>query len=299
MSHTDVSDIRQLNWEGGYIPVIITLATSSLSSSAMPAPIHVLLHRQTFLHVGLSSAVDRLSKCAVVANARDGYWFEDDKYKLPLRWQLFTGVLFDLLHGCCHDGINREIIPWRIRLHFTSYPVDEILRCHDGILTVRQAFANSLKQSLYLQFDSSKIAMQVSKQAHDNLWGSAISRSNYVKFSEFCKDYMPTNERLSFIPVRVYVDNRPSIQKPCNVHLSNDTHKKPLSLKYLLQEWLPDLFDIKNNIVLKENSDNKSSSSVVRWKVQGIEIPLDMALIDVWRNLCSPDLFLYIIVSTS
>jgi hypothetical protein len=141
--------------------------------------------------------------------------------------------------------------------------------------------------------------MQVSKQAHDNLWGSAISRSNYVKFSEFCNDYMPTNERLSFIPVRVYVDNRPSIQKPCNVHLSNDTHKKPLSLKYLLQEWLPDLFDIKNNIVLKENSDNKSSSSVVRWKVQGIEIPLDMALIDVWRNLCSPDLFLYIIVSTS
>ena len=269
----------------------------------MPAPIHVLLHRQTFLHIGLSSAVDRLCKSAIVANVRDGYWFEDEVKQLPLRWHLFAGVLYDLLHGCCDGNDSKSIIPWRIRLHFTSYPFDEILRCQDAAVTVRKSFANSLKQSLYLQYDNAKVAMQVSKQSHDNLWGAAITRSNFAKFSEFCKEFMANEDRLSFIPIRVYVDNRPPIQRPCKVHISTDPqHDKinehPLTLKQLLQEWLPHIFDDKVAAV-KDNNESIFKSSAVRWRVQGMQLPLSMKVIDIWRTLCSPDLFLYITIRTT
>ena len=55
--------IRAANWAGS-IPVILSLAPGSLSSPTIPSPIHVLLPRQTFLHLGLQEAVFRLQTFA-------------------------------------------------------------------------------------------------------------------------------------------------------------------------------------------------------------------------------------------
>jgi len=61
-------------------------------------------------------------------------WFEDEESGLPLRWQLFVGVLYDLMKGrlivnhpgspLCNQFRN---LPWKIRIHFTSYPTDQLL----------------------------------------------------------------------------------------------------------------------------------------------------------------------------
>lgn len=58
-----VDQIRAANWSGS-IPVILSLAPTSLSSPTIPSPIHVLLPRNTFLHLGLQDAVLRLQKFA-------------------------------------------------------------------------------------------------------------------------------------------------------------------------------------------------------------------------------------------
>ena len=50
---------QAVNWSG-CIPVRLTLAPTSVSSPTIPRPIHVLVPRLTFLHVGLQSAVQRL-----------------------------------------------------------------------------------------------------------------------------------------------------------------------------------------------------------------------------------------------
>ena len=241
------NEVRSRNWDG-FIPTVLSLSVSSLSSSSTPAPIHLLLHRQTFLHVGLSSAVDRLAESAVVANAKYGFWFEDEKKRLPLRWHLFTGVLYDLCKGA--QSINKEecsdsgeyLTPWRIKLHFTSYPVDEILSCPDGQANAKLMFKNSLKQSLYVQYNHSKITMQLSKEAHDTLWGS-VSRHNVSMFMQFCKDYMASEDQLVSIPVRMYIDHRPVIQRPCIIRKESSSPKDQTSdlvvLQSLLEEWLP------------------------------------------------------------
>eukprot|EP00934_Nitzschia_sp_Nitz4_P004884 Nitzschia sp. Nitz4//scaffold89_size161592//147192//148298//NITZ4_002402-RA/size161592-processed-gene-0.62-mRNA-1//-1//CDS//3329559688//4874//frame0 len=125
--------IRASNWSGS-IPVIVTLAPTSLSSPTIPAPIHALIPRNSFLHVGLQDVVQRLHPFAPptfsfakrvveepdtieekesTTNNEEAKnsppnsaqippekpypicWFEDEHSELPLQWQMFAGVLWD------------------------------------------------------------------------------------------------------------------------------------------------------------------------------------------------------------
>ena len=294
-----VHDVRSRNWKNGAIPVVLTLSTTSLCSPNIPAPMHTLLHRQTFLHIGLSRAVLRLSSSAIVANTNDGFWFEDEKTKKPLRWQLFAGVLFDLLHGSSSKenmkkdnfSDNSERFPWRIRLHFTSYPKGKLISCKDDT-AVRQSFANSLKQSLYLQYDSSKIAMQISKNSHDKLW-LGISKSHFMDFSDISNDIRAESSRIHNIPIRIYVDNKAVLQKPCKFDPDKDSGgcTSP-KLQSVLEEVLPNLFpgSPTSSVGLTEND--------LEVLVQGFVVPREVPVYDLWLSLASPDLFLYVIVRT-
>jgi hypothetical protein len=62
MSKAD--NLRRAN-SAGKIPVRLTLAQTSLSSAIPPQPQHILLSRQTFLHIGLESAVRNLHEYAL------------------------------------------------------------------------------------------------------------------------------------------------------------------------------------------------------------------------------------------
>jgi len=63
MDEPSSSLLRSMNWAGS-IPIILSLAPSSLSSPTMPPPIHRMVSRMTFLHLGLSDAVIRFYKFA-------------------------------------------------------------------------------------------------------------------------------------------------------------------------------------------------------------------------------------------
>lgn len=50
--------IQQVNWEGS-IPIRVSLAPTSVSAPTAPPPIHVLVGRQTFLHIALQNVMER------------------------------------------------------------------------------------------------------------------------------------------------------------------------------------------------------------------------------------------------
>jgi Autophagy protein Apg5 len=64
----DVSALstQNLNWEGRIL-IQLTLAPTSVSSPTIPPPIHVLVSRNTYLHVGLQSVVERLHPFAPIS----------------------------------------------------------------------------------------------------------------------------------------------------------------------------------------------------------------------------------------
>lgn len=311
--------IQQLNWKNGTIPVVLALAPSSLSSPHTPAPLHTLLHRQTFIYCSITKKVlnkfeEHAVACCVPKSSSNGgdkgqneasrYWLEDVESGLPLRWNLFAGVLFDLFHGDIIQADMHQHLPWKLYVHFTPLPGNQ-MRCDHGLQTVRRYYLSSLKQALYLQHESSKLAMQMTKQSHDDLW-EAIIRSDYGSFWEVTRACdiqtdvhvdrsVSTGENADcawphLIPVRLYWNKHPVISRPCHVKRDYDKesgsteHKNDdVTLGELFKEWLPQI-------------DFEGRNSNVMWKVQGVQVPLDFTVVNLWRNFCHPDLFLYIIV---
>ena len=131
-------------------------------------------------------------------------WFEDAESGTPLRWHLFVGVLYDLMKGRAmmnsSSGPTQSFLPWRIKVHFASYPKDDLLPLDDGSLQpatdytndkedgtfsriaalIGRLYRNSLKQALFLQYGSSKVAMSITKSSHEKIW-EAVLQSNYGK----------------------------------------------------------------------------------------------------------------------
>jgi len=147
-------------------------------------------------------------------------WFEDEASGIPLRWHLFVGVLYDLMKGHqaatfdkksswnsnSNGSTQHNFLPWRIRVHFTSYPTDRLLPLDDGLdhttiinnnkndddddgnrgrITnlLKRLFRNSLKQALFMQYASSKVAMGINKHSHGKIW-NAVLESNYGEYHE-------------------------------------------------------------------------------------------------------------------
>lgn len=299
------------NWIGS-VAVVLTLAANSNSSSSLPPPIHVMVSRHSFLHLALEDSVRRLHKFAPptfsfgtgVGLKREepqagamyqdddestgmknsalnkeeediSYpvcWFEDEDSQTALRWHVFAGVLFDLK--------KQTKIPWRIRLHFTSYPSSQILALEnaDVLNHVRCVFKNSLKQAMCLHYGSAKPALNLTKENHGRIW-EAVRTANYNLYKQ-AHSNLP-KQSSSRVPVRVLVDAGPPIQKPCR-------GSDGLTLSAVLQSAVPDHFN-----------DDGAKESVIEWKIAGIsKPPLETPIQHYWVNLAHPDHFLYVIVHT-
>jgi hypothetical protein len=291
-------------------------------------------------------------------------WFEDEESGLPLRWQLFVGVLYDLMKGRlivnnpgspCNKFRN---LPWKIRIHFTSYPTDQLLPLDitvpqqqrvsendESIITAKnnnnasqqdqintligRIYRNSLKQALFLQYGSSKVAMSITKNNHEKIW-DAVLQTNYDAYHQVNTELQvgvmapPINNKLSLtddltdtdekcnkdlpqlVPVRVLWNDKPAIQKPTL------PQKKTISecLKQRPTEILQDdaIMFVSPYTTLGDvlvsclpdlfTVDNVLDSDNTHYSIQGVQPSLSTTIVDLWRSLCHPDHFLYVTVAT-
>lgn len=208
-------------------------------------------------------------------------WFQDVESGTPLRWQLFTGVLYDLMQS--HQ--DRKRLPWKLKVHFTSYPptllplsisMSSINFIQDDVKQVIfRSYINSLKQSLNIQHGTNKVAHNMSKNDHLQIWEGITSN----KFNIYHQvDQISDMSTMHKVPLKLLIDSRPAISIPCEIKDSTDT------LKNILQEWTPDVFE------------NQSNLTCI---VQGIDSCFDKAVVDLWKSLSHPDKFLYVILKTS
>lgn len=348
----DITNVQRTNWKGS-IPIMLSLAPSSLSSPTMPSPVHRMISRQTYLHMALESEVQRFHEYAPmminfqsmdqssstgddeqalgvhsedekngngITKESDGdvdtktgnfypmCWFEDEDTGMPLRWHFFTGLLYDLfklkkrstISGDDSAGVggskSGSFLPWRIRVHYTSYP-DSILPLDDDTpQIIFQHYLNSLKQALYIQHNSNRIVKNMTKQSHLQIW-NGIKSSRFDLYREITVGLNGSGSSgdtitLENVPVRVLVDRRPAFARPCKQYQEDD--KTPVMIGDILHQWLPDLFpnDIRNN------DDNSDISNCI-WCIQGVQVPLKTPISDLWKCLCHPDRFLYVIIVTN
>jgi len=263
--------------------------------------------RQSYLHLSLKDPVQRLHKFAPVflsismvrnepepgeeieesdapkqppldGSMKGGdypvCWFEDEESQIALRWHCYAGVLWDLKR-------KPKSLPWRLRLHFTQYPANQILPMETSVMTaVERNYRNSLKQALFLQQGNAKVAMSISKQSHGQIWDSIIT-TNYKLFEQVNDELRAVSNML---PVRLFVDSRPPIQRPLKVDVE-------YTLGDLLFDWVPALFR-------KVGENPEPTSNEVQWNIQGLQLPLGSKVKYLWQVLCHPDHFLYVVVTS-
>ena len=352
-SKNAIDEVHRTNWKGA-IPVVISLAQTSLSSPTTPDPIHKLIPRNSYMHIALeheirffhnyapfsnqafrsvtqSDAGEDLETTGTVVNQEGNNdsppscnsndessndrsagkeittkteeeeeseknahfptcWFEDEVTGTPLRWQLFIGILYDMLrmkqYESCADSYR--MMPWKIRVHFTSYP-ESILPLNsigqDDIMHhVFQHYLNSLKQSLYLQHKTNRIAKNLNKKSHMQLWEGIKTSLWDDAFHEIASELNAGDDDnyaiVDQVPIRLLVDSQPAFSRPCK--FSNSDNDGPTTIENVLRDWLPNLFERE-----------------FRWCIQGIQIPIDYSVGELWKTMCHPDRFLYIVVVTT
>ena len=434
-----ITTIQNANWLG-CIPIILSLAPSSLSSPVAPRPLHKMVARVTYLHVGLSEEVIQLSKCAPAGGlSRKGVvmteepsenddpptdavkdedgsnkigqvsnetkmdkeeetkytpkeenqtvvetktsipsqndfpicWFEDELSGEPLRWHLFVGVLHDATKGkaavqnLSRMGSNAKepnLLPWRIRLHFTSYPTKllpfekisiQSTTCSQGDDSVNDScrdinhtnqvsssigriFRNSLKQALFMQYSSAKVAMSISKSSHEKIWNAILS-TDYISYREVNNSLqmgisseaivLPAAAEISsnvpeLVPIRIMLNSESVMQKPCRAFRDINESTKRTKEDHTAEEEPTEDDQVLENLVerlescsirpktslgdvllswLPQHFERDEINEVVakpsvHYSLQGIQPKLTSPILDLWKCLCHPDHFLYITV---
>jgi Autophagy protein Apg5 len=283
-------------------------------------------------------------------------WFEDEETGTPLRWHLFVGIIYDLLvsqkqqqqqsTATISSTINTKI-PWKILVHFTTsnYPTNVLLPLPQqqqqqqqtipvGVVVsiqqqLRYYYQHSIKQSLTIQYNTSNVALNITKESHTKLWYS-ILQNNYTLFRSAANDYCnfntlitqiqqqqsnntninTNNNVIHRIPIRIYIDSKPPIQPSVRTSIS-------YTLGSALAEWIPMFFEsyttgslesddttinttTGSTCTINKNKSFRPRYSCIIWKVCGLYKPsLTINLFDLWKYLCYPDHFLYIVIVTS
>lgn len=108
--------------------------------------------------------------------------FED----VPLKWHYPIGLLFDLHPGIRNDDADpdlssekdsEEILPWKLTLHYTNFPLDQLIQMDPDHKVLLDTFINSVKEADFIRNGTAKVAMGMSKGDSDTLWRSVQTRT--------------------------------------------------------------------------------------------------------------------------
>jgi len=197
-------------WDG-HLPLEIRLATSDTKAGCQADPYYVgwTSAAEAFVVVVSTSdttqiRIPRLSYLPFILERVHAFyrssnldtsipiteaWF--DFQDLPLKWHYPVGLLYDLFSGAEHSDGKRgqskretdaealempETIPWKLTLHYTDFPFDQLFQIDDQGKVLLDAFINSVKEADFIRNGSAKTVMSLSKNDSDALWKAVETR---------------------------------------------------------------------------------------------------------------------------
>ena len=114
-------------------------------------------------------------------------WFSYEE--VPLKWHYPIGLLYDLFSGNVPgespslrqkdpDSADEEAsrLPWRLTVHFTEWPDEQLVRLDQHGKVLHDAFINSVKEADFLRNGTAKGIMSLSKDDSTQLWQAVEER---------------------------------------------------------------------------------------------------------------------------
>ncbi|KAL8924618.1 MAG: hypothetical protein Q9208_003933 [Pyrenodesmia sp. 3 TL-2023] len=163
------------------------------------------------------------------AASHEGWFSYED---VPLKWHYPLGLLYDLFSGAApaqEDGSDPDgrspsrqpssTLPWRLTVHFTDWPGDQLVQPDAEGKVLHDAFINSVKEADFLRNGTAKGIMSLSKDDSTQLW-TAVQEHKRSSFDPIAQKLLyAQGAPLRHIPLKVYLPSSPSASEPSTGHL--------------------------------------------------------------------------------
>jgi autophagy-related protein 5 len=254
---------------------------------------------------------------------------------VPLKWHYPLGLLYDLFAGAEPAGFDEQddlgrpaaatestaerasAIPWRLTIHYTEFPFDQLISLDAEGKTMQDTFVNSVKEADFVRNGTARTVMSLSKDDSDDLWRAVRERmlnliiviSNaqltmllddltlYNKINS--KLLNPPGMQLRHVPLKVYLPT--SARQPATETIEEEPRpghlrvvqalvpllsapKQPQTLGTALKTILPTIFPSQRNPIF------------ARPVLHGAVVPMVARLDDLGKVAAYTDGFLHITV---
>ena len=119
-------------------------------------------------------------------------WFSFEG--VPLKWHHPIGLLYDLFSGAIpafpqadrySSGASTSSgsanpLPWRLMLHYSGFPSDQLVQLDEEGKALHDAFINSVKEADFLRNGTGNAIMKLSKDDSTALWEAVVNRTYFT-----------------------------------------------------------------------------------------------------------------------
>jgi autophagy-related protein 5 len=143
---------------------------------------------------------------------------------VPLKWHYPLGLLYDLYSGAepayppdtdpdpsapSHKlettEEERRHLPWRLTVHFSDYPAEQLIPLDDEHKHLHDLFIHSVKEADYLRTGTGKTVMFLSKEDSTQLW-DGVKSHDFALYNPINQKLLnPQGVNLRHLPVRLYL----------------------------------------------------------------------------------------------
>ncbi|KAF3039975.1 autophagy protein 5 [Didymella keratinophila] len=229
---------------------------------------------------------------------------------VPLKWHYPLGLLYDVYSGAepsypsdpslaAHKAETTEEehrrLPWRLTVHFSGYPSEQLVRLDTEDKVMHDLFRNSVKEADYLRTGTGKTVMFLSEKDSTQLW-DAVKQHDFSLYNPINQKLLnPQGAALRHLPVRIYLP-----------HAANDSSQKestPGSLRVVqslvtpnLSSRQPQTIGTALNQILPTLFPSRRSPLLAQAVLHGAVLPLSASVEELVRASAYLDGWLHIAV---
>ncbi|KAL8909795.1 MAG: hypothetical protein Q9171_004885 [Xanthocarpia ochracea] len=192
-SQTQSVSLQDAIWDGS-VPLDIRLSPQECRIYDQSDPYFIHYPRLSYLPFLLPRLHAFFSPFLIdpgVAPHEGWFSYED----VPLKWHYPLGLLYDLFSGAppAQDDRSSPVqrpstLPWRLTLHFTDWPGDQVVQPDAEGKVLHDAFINSVKEADFLRNGTAKGIMSLSKDDSTQLWNAVQQRMAHLTLLPFLRE---------------------------------------------------------------------------------------------------------------
>lgn len=280
-----MSDIGRIAWSGKInVQVQVDPDLIRLDSNSKKCTVNLQIPRNSYLMMYAPIILAQVSSMLriPVNIEKDCVWFEYDH--VPLYWNYPAGILFDSMTAVDPDVRDSQYLEDDDKLYYWKLKLKVDKKLPDGMLpitykdeTIKKYWLHQWKQVCFVLNGNAKKVMSLSTEDINQFWSSILAQ-DYDKFISIRDMIVPNIPKR--LPLIIYqVIPTVYISSPPNV-LILDENSKNITI---------------GDVIEKEtNKYDLVNGQMIKVVINGIVIPFDASVLDIYKRFMSFDGYLYL-----